>query len=122
MTDPYDSEYEVYEMTLEDLEAMLGWHDIAPGVREFNTRNEDTAISAIDDAARFDQRVQVYGHDSGSDFMVPYFANDGHSPGATAEYVSELIAEHGGLEELLQNMSPIGELGSIDFYQLNFFS
>ncbi len=122
MTDPYDSEYEVYDITLEDLEGLLGWINIAPGVREFNTNNESAAISAIDDAARFDQRVQVYGHDSGSDFMVPYFANDGHSPGATAEYVSELIAEHGGLEELLQDMSPIGELGSIDFYQLNFFS
>ena len=122
MTDPYDSEYEVYDITLEELEGLLGWINIAPGVREFNTRNEDAAISAIDDAARFDQRVQIYGHDSGSDFMVPYFANDGHSPGASASYVTELIGDYGGLEELLHGMSPIGELGNIDFYQLNFYS
>jgi len=49
--------------------------------------------------------------------MIQFFANPGHAPGVTPGYLLDEISRYGSLSETLQEHSPTGELGNVDFFQ-----
>ena len=115
MTDSMD--YEAYEITSDELNALPRQRQIAPGLKEYNFSSERAASDFIRNASE-KQRIEIYAHDGVSDLMVQFFSNPGHSTGMSAGHLESEIHRYGSLSNMLEGNSPIGELGNIDFFQL----
>jgi len=120
MTDTYDIDYDTYEITLEELDLLAYSETIAPGVTQNNVLSSAAAYDIINEAANNGERVEIHGHDSASNLMVPFFSNEGHGRGISATYLLDEIwtDRNTSLSDVLREYSPIGELGEIDFYMI----
>jgi len=128
MTEPYDIENEAYELTMEDFEELLGWHDTTSRYRDFFAHSEKDTIGALEQAAGNGQRAIVFPRDSDMDLMLSHWANEGRSSygggaGASASYILDEIRHHGGsLEKTIRDMDVYGEIGKIDGFQVRIFN
>lgn len=119
MTDFDDEDYDIYEITMDELED-LPYHDyVGPGVSQYNVGSEAQAMEVLN--LNYDSRVQIYIHDSASDTMYPVMTNAGHGEGMSASYLLEIIeGDNATLAEELEALAPPGVIhGEIDWYQIN---
>ena len=120
MTDWDDTDYDIYEIGLDELESLPYQDELAPGLTQYNTSNEAAAIGIIENAAEAGERVQIYAHDAHTDLMIPIGQNEGHNPGISASYLIETMVGDGAtLAEEVRALGPRGDIGEIDFFQIN---
>lgn len=118
MTPPKLDEYENYEISLSELTKLPAQINIAPDATRYNTRSSERAEDIL--ASNEDKLVQIRAHDSASDLNISFLTEEGQGYGVRAGW---LLEEMGGLslEEYLELNSPIGELGNLDFYQIDVY-
>lgn len=119
MTDFEDEDYEVYEMSIDELGKLPFEDKIAPGIRQFNTSRESEAVGILEDSRG--SRVQIYVHDSVNDMMYPLVTNAGHGAGISADYLLNMMYDdRATLKEELEGLAPAGAIqGEIDWFQIN---
>lgn len=120
MTDYDDTDYDVYEITLDELESFESINELAPNMTQYNTPNEGEARGVLESYEGTGARAQVYVHDSSNDLMIPVAINEGHNPGISVDYLLETMrGDNASLSEELRALAPRGEIGNIDFFQIN---
>ena len=120
MTEPYEAEYETIDIA--ELENLPSWIHIAPNRMQHNTSSEQSALDAVRNAAEYGGRVSFNAHDDEYGLLVHVYDNPGHGAGISASELLERMRFTGhSLSEELSADSPIGELESIDFFQVNIY-
>jgi hypothetical protein len=113
-------EAEVYEESLENLWDLPFKEEIATGTTEYNTASALGALEALRDEYGTDARFDLKVHDEASGLMMTIYGNEGHSPGIGLDYFLDTLGD-GSFTDRVHKDSRIGELGDIDWFQINVY-
>jgi hypothetical protein len=112
--------YQIEEITLDDLYKRPYEEHVVLGATRYNTDNEALAHIIIEEAYVDGNRVIIGGHDAESNLMISLSMKEGHATDEDAGIILGFIKQHGSLDDVIRDMSPIEDIvGNIDFYQID---